>query len=98
MGICAILMQNDPGPLTERAILCVSHNFGRLRFTRLGSVKTTAFETAAQVVQASEQPDSPACDKKSLKVVPPAVHPERQIGGRINTCWFYGEMMRGSRL
>jgi hypothetical protein len=39
-------------------------------------VKTTIAETAAQVVQASEQPDSPACDKKSLKVVPPAVHPE----------------------
>jgi hypothetical protein len=36
----------------------------------------TASETAAQVVQASEQLGSPACDKKSLKVVPLAVHPE----------------------
>ena len=62
--------------LAARVILCVSHNFGRLRFARLGPVKTTIAETAAQVVQASEQPDSPACDKKSLKVVPPAVHPE----------------------
>ena len=62
--------------LAARVILCVSHNFGRLRFARLGPVKTTISETAAQVVQASEQPDSSACDKKSLKVVPPPVHPE----------------------
>jgi len=71
----AILMQNDP-LFPERAILCMSYIFGRLGFARLGPVKMAASETAAQVVQASEQPDSPARDKKSLKVVPPAVHPE----------------------
>jgi hypothetical protein len=54
----------------------MSYIFGRLRFARLGPVKTTISETAAQVVQASEQPDSSACDKKSLKVVPLAVCPE----------------------
>jgi hypothetical protein len=54
----------------------MSYIFGRLGFARLGPVKMAASETAAQVVQASEQPDSPARDKKSLKVVPPAVHPE----------------------
>ena len=58
----AILMQNDP-LIPERAILCMSYIFGRLGFARLGPVKTTISETAAQVVQASEQPDSPACDK-----------------------------------
>jgi hypothetical protein len=41
----------------------MSYIFGRLGFARLGPVKTTISETAAQVVQASEQPDSPACDK-----------------------------------
>ena len=34
----------------------MSYNFGRLHFARLVPVKTATSETAAQVVQASEQP------------------------------------------
>ena len=54
--------------MAVRVILCMSYKFGGLRFARLVPVKTTISETAAQVVQASEQPDSPAYDKNSRKL------------------------------
>jgi hypothetical protein len=67
-------MQDDPGFLSER--FCVCHtSLGASVLLELVPVKTAIAENTAQFVQASEQPDSPACDKKPLKV-PPAVHLE----------------------